>query len=257
MLPEISHGSFEASKSILAMRRAASDSHPFLSRSVGPDDEEEPKTPRAGDAQTAAAAGDGSPQMAASPFLAAAVSGLGVDDSSSTDPRVAQPASTAAAQGAATGVDATGVDTAAAWEEEQTLAGTEDAEAAQAEQLASAEQDKATAADAGVKGAAEVKPKHPALAVRQSSGAEASCVRSGSLDLGMLPPREMQVQPVLFPSHMQMYCFAVEQATAVICAVSRSAHCRLHVRWMVEADLDTLQLSKCLGVTARWMLHQI
>ncbi|KAK9915535.1 hypothetical protein WJX75_000406 [Coccomyxa subellipsoidea] len=86
VLPEISHGSFEASKSIMAMRRAASDSHPFLSRS-----------------------------------------------------------------------------------------------------------DKATVTDAGVTGAAEVKPKHPALAVRQSSGAEASCVRSGSLDLGMLPPREMQV----------------------------------------------------------------
>ena len=201
MLPDISSGSFEASKSILAMRRSASDSHPFLSRSVDPDgeDEEHLRTPRAAEALTVAAAGDGSPQITTSPFQAVAVSGLGVDDTFSADPRVAQSASVATVQGATTGIDA---DTAAALEGEVEVEG-----AARAAQPASAEQDKDAAADAAVSGAAEAKTKPLALAVRHSSGAEASSVRSGSLDLGMLPPREMQVQPLIFTSHLKYYRF--------------------------------------------------
>ena len=192
VLPEISSGSFEASKSILAMRRSASDSHPFLSRSV-PHDEEELGTPRATEVLAAAATGNGSPQIATSPFQAVA---LGPQALASNDPRIATPDS------APTAADVTGTDTApAAGEHAPPAAGDMAAEskaaaAAQAEQPA---MDKGAAGDAAAAAtAAEAKLRPPALAARQSSGADASNARTGSLDLGMLPPREMQVLALCF-----------------------------------------------------------
>ncbi|BDA44397.1 probable phosphoinositide phosphatase SAC1 at N-terminal half [Coccomyxa sp. Obi] len=193
LLPEMSTGSFEASKSVLAMRRAASDTHPFLSRSIGADEDPDPHTPRAAETHATAATRDRSPHVATSPFQEAAVNGLGPQAASGAGPVDAAQRSAvgASSQTAELGHDAATEGLVFVMAE----AGEFEAAAAAAEvgKAAAADKDKVAEAEAAARSAAEGRLRAAAaLAIRHSSGAEANS-RAGSLDLGMLPPREMQV----------------------------------------------------------------
>ena len=203
LLPEIiSTGSFEASKSVLAMRRSVSDSHPFMSRSLGVDEDEEPHTPRAAETHATAAVGDPSrPCVATSPFQEVAVSGLGPQAAPEADPSRAtqQSAAGASSQTAEQGRDAATEELAFLNAEADELDAT--APAVAAGKAAAADND--TLAEA--RSAAEGRLRTAALAIRQSSGAEASS-RAGSLDLGMLPPREMQVTSHDAAYHTLPFC---------------------------------------------------
>lgn len=193
VLPEISGGSFEASASIPAMRRALSDSHPFLSRSVDPDAEEAPLTPREAGTHPAATANDGTPPVATSPFQAAAGSSPRGDPAGQAHSLDTEPASLTAvpAMDAEASPD-NGAAKETSLEVVPDKAAAEPNPSAQAEEQAVGE---ITDGDLAARAALEVKLRGPALATRQSSGLDATNSRAGSLDLGMLPPREMQVCP--------------------------------------------------------------